>query len=162
MKMNVVRSVTEVVLIVALIVVSLSHLMLQTSYIRVLGENQKLKMKNLQMEFEVYKLKHSLKATNFPKREIEVEVTAYCPCEKCCGEYADGLTATGKDAYTKGVAVDPKVIPLGSTIHIPGYGTVEADDVGGAIKGAKIDVRFRTHKEAKQWGRQKRRITILR
>jgi len=93
---------------------------------------------------------------------MKVEATAYCPASCCCGKYADGITATGADAYTMGVAVDPKVIPLGSTVCIPGYGTVIADDVGGAIKGDKIDVRFRTHQEAREWGRQLRTITILR
>ena len=93
---------------------------------------------------------------------VSVEVTAYCPNSCCCGSFADGVTATGVDAYTKGVAVDPKFIPLGSVLKIPGYGTVTADDVGGAIKGDKIDVRFRTHEEARQFGRQRRTITILR
>jgi len=86
--------------------------------------------------------------------KITMEVTAYCPCKKCCGKFADGVTATGVNAYTKGVAVDPKKIPLGSTVKIPGYGTVKADDVGGAIKGNRLDVRFNTHKEALQWGRR--------
>jgi len=55
--------------------------------------------------------------------EMEVEATAYCPCEKCCGEFADGWTATMRNANTKGVAVDPRMIPLGSYLDIPGYDT---------------------------------------
>jgi 3D (Asp-Asp-Asp) domain-containing protein len=95
-----------------------------------------------------------------PFSTMVVESTAYCPCEKCCGIYSDGFTATGKDAFTKGVAVDPKVIPLGSKIEIPDYGTVYADDVGGAIKGRKVDVRFKTHQEAREYGRKTIRIRI--
>ena len=91
---------------------------------------------------------------------IRVRATAYCPCDICCGGYADGITATGRDALTAGVAVDPTVIPLGSRIDIPHYNRgnnkngswILADDVGGAIKGRRIDVRFKTHEEALNWG----------
>lgn len=88
-------------------------------------------------------------------------VTAYCPCSKCCGKWADGRTATGRDAYTRGVAVDRSRIPLGSRLSIPGYGQrVLADDVGGAIKGNRIDVRFNIHKAALKWGRRTLRVTV--
>jgi len=88
-------------------------------------------------------------------KRIKVEATAYCPCKKCCGKFADGVTATGRDASKAGVAVDPKVIPLGSHIDIPGYGNwILADDVGGAIKGNRIDVRFSSHQDALNWGRR--------
>ena len=50
----------------------------------------------------------------------ECTVTYYCPCEKCCGQWADGLTATGLPAGPGIVAVDPEVIPLGSTVIIDG------------------------------------------
>ena len=93
-------------------------------------------------------------------REIEIESTAYCPCEKCCGIYSDGVTATGADAFTKGIAVDPKVIPLGTIVEVPDYGKVYADDVGGEIKGGRIDVRFKTHQEAREYGRRTVRIRV--
>ena len=86
-------------------------------------------------------------------RRIKVRATGYCPNSCCCGSYANGKTATGRSAWVKGVAVDRSKIPLGARLDIPGYGNwVLADDVGGAIKGNKIDVRFRTHKEALKWG----------
>ena len=53
-----------------------------------------------------------------------------------------------------GIAVDPSIIPLGSILLIEGVGIREADDVGGAIKGRKIDVRMRTHREALIFGRK--------
>lgn len=95
-------------------------------------------------------------------------VTAYCPCSICCGTHADGVTATGRDAAKAGVAVDSKIIPLGSRLDIPGYtrgpnrngSWILADDVGGAIKGNRIDVRFVTHKEAKEWGRKRLRVRV--
>lgn len=93
-------------------------------------------------------------------RRMRVEATAYCPCEVCCGKFSDGKTATGRDASLPGIAVDPDVIPLGSRIEIPdcklcdGKWSVLADDVGGAIKGYRIDIRFQSHEEALEWGRK--------
>jgi len=97
-----------------------------------------------------------------------VVATAYCPCEECCGEHADGRTATGRDAYKAGVAVDPKHFPLGTRFDIPGYergpngngSWVLADDTGEDINGMKIDVRFRTHREAKKWGKKRIKIRV--
>lgn len=83
-------------------------------------------------------------------------ITAYCPCESCCGKWADGLTSRGRNAWrTRGVAVDPKVIPYGSTVSIPGYGDFIADDTGGAMRKpgqVKIDLRFHTHAAALEFG----------
>lgn len=60
-----------------------------------------------------------------------VIVTAYCPCSTCCGSHANGLTATNRDATRAGVAVDPKVIPLGSRLDIPGYTRGSGTDLQG-------------------------------
>lgn len=53
------------------------------------------------------------------------------------------------------VAVDPSVIPFGTTIEIDGFGIRYAEDTGGAIQGNKIDVFVETTAEAYQFGRQK-------
>lgn len=90
-----------------------------------------------------------------------VRVTAYCPCTKCT--HGLGLTRTGKSAWTEGVAVDPRIIPLGSRIDIPGYGNwVEADDTGGKIRGNRLDVRVSTHQEAVDWGVQHIKVRVWR
>jgi len=91
---------------------------------------------------------------------MDMIVTAYDPDEECCGEFADGYTSTGADAYTIGVAVDPTVIPYGTILDIPGYGVVEADDCGGKIKKNHIDVRFTTHQEALNWGVQHLKVKV--
>lgn len=92
-----------------------------------------------------------------------VKVTAYCQCEKCCQGFADGKTATMRDAGLPGVAVDKHLIPLGSRLDIPGYGNWQlADDVGGKIKGDHIDVRFNSHEEAKAWGVKFLKIRVWR
>lgn len=59
------------------------------------------------------------------------------------------------------VAVDPKVIPLGSKIYIEGLGVRIAQDTGGAIKGNKLDVFVATTAEAYQLGRQNRKVWIV-
>lgn len=91
--------------------------------------------------------------SEWTQKRITVTATAYCPCPVCCGTNSDGKTATMRDASLSGVAVDPKTIPLGSRLDIPGYGNWQlADDTGSAIKGNKIDVRFNDHQKAKEWG----------
>lgn len=67
-------------------------------------------------------------------------------------------TATGSLLKRGLVAVDPRVIPLGTRLYIPGYGMAVADDTGGAIKGNRIDLAFDSHGEALQFGR--REITV--
>ena len=85
------------------------------------------------------------------------DITAYCSCEICCGEWADGITATGTEA-TQGrtIAVDPNTIPLGSSVYFVGqcgdFGEYIAEDIGGAIVGNRIDLYFDSHYEAIVWG----------
>lgn len=91
------------------------------------------------------------------KRQITVTATGYYKYVS-----GTGITATGRKA-TKGiVAVDPRFIPLGTRLYIPGYGYAIAADTGGAIKGAKIDLCFDTYREAIRYGRRKIKISILR
>ena len=80
-------------------------------------------------------------------------VTAYCPCEKCCGKCADGYTASGRPAVGKIVAA-PSTIPFGTVLKIPGYGVAAVQDRGGTITGNRLGVLFDTHQEALNWGVQ--------
>ena len=59
------------------------------------------------------------------------------------------------------IAVDPRVIPLGTMVEIPGYGVFRAADTGGAIVGNKIDVHFTTVAETYNFGRRTITIRIL-
>ena len=101
-----------------------------------------------------------------PLPELEVrtmKVTAYCPCAKCCGEWADGVTASGKRCASLGRFVAaPKDIPFGTMLVVPGYGTVPVEDRGGAIKGNRLDVYCDTHSAALRWGVRDLAVTILR
>ncbi|HOA91502.1 MAG: ubiquitin-like domain-containing protein [Bacillota bacterium] len=87
-------------------------------------------------------------------KKITIEATAYYPGPESTGIYADGYTYTGVKAGHGIIAVDPKVIPLGTKVYIPGYGFAIAADIGGAIKGNIIDLCFDTYREAIQFGRR--------
>ncbi|MEB9931510.1 3D domain-containing protein [Bacillus cereus] len=94
--------------------------------------------------------------------EFYVESTAYSvekspPNERITAAGID----IGKNPNIKLIAVDPKVIPLGTKVNVEGYGEAIAGDTGGAIKGKKIDVLFPTEKEARQWGRKMVKIQIM-
>lgn len=78
-------------------------------------------------------------------------VTAYCPCEACCGQWADGLTATGLPAGPGIAAVDPEVIPLGSTVVIDGQKYLAAD---AGVTGLHVDICAASHQEAESFGVQ--------
>lgn len=76
----------------------------------------------------------------------ECAITAYCPCAECCGRWADGLTASGLPAGPGIVAVDPDVIPLGSTVIIDRQKYLAAD-TGSGVTGNHIDVCLASHRE---------------
>ena len=70
-------------------------------------------------------------------------------------------TATGIWPKVGIVAVDPRVIPLGTRLYVDGYGYATAADVGGAIKGKRIDVFMETRAECRQWGRRPVQVFVL-
>ena len=77
------------------------------------------------------------------------------------GEHADGYTAIGLKAEPGIVAVDPRVIPLGSRLYIDGYGYGRALDVGGAVKGNAVDLFFPSDAECYRWGVRYVNVYIL-
>lgn len=79
----------------------------------------------------------------------ECTITAYCPCAECCGRWADGLTATGLPAEPGIVAVDPAVIPLGSTVIIDGQRYLAADT---GVTGYCVDICLAAHQETVEHG----------
>lgn len=89
---------------------------------------------------------------------IDVTATAYCTGTR---------TATGMPVRYGVVAVDPRVIPLGSRLYIEGsngtwiYGTAIAADTGGAVKGNKIDLYVESYSDAINFGRRSAKVYIL-
>lgn len=63
-----------------------------------------------------------------------------------------GITAMGTRARVGEIAVDPSVIPLGSTVYIEGVGARRAEDTGGNIKGNTIDIYMNTESQCRSWG----------
>ena len=90
-------------------------------------------------------------------KAINVKATAYTPYDAGC----TGVTATGMKAGRGVVAVDPKVIPLGSKVYVPGYGVAIAADTGGAIKGGRLDVCVDSVSEAYSWGVRNVTVYVL-
>jgi 3D (Asp-Asp-Asp) domain-containing protein len=84
-------------------------------------------------------------------RLLVVDVVAY---------HLPGRTASGLPVGPGIVAVDPTVIPLGTRLFVPGYGTAIAADVGSAVRGNIIDVWMPSRVAALRWGRRTVTITI--
>ena len=82
------------------------------------------------------------------------KLTAYCSCSACCGQWANGITATGTTARAgRTIAVDPSVIPYGTEVLINGH-TYIAEDRGGGVNGKHIDIFFNSHTAALEFGIQ--------
>lgn len=125
-------------------------------------------------------------ATIRPPKHVEpivqqMEVTAYCDCGKCCnwkrnwllrpviksGPYKGhrkkvGITASGTRAKPGTIAADTGLYPFGTIIYVPGYGYGRVEDRGSAIKGNRLDLFFKKHKQALEWGRQTVNVKVWR
>ncbi|WP_234123429.1 G5 and 3D domain-containing protein [Clostridium hydrogenum] len=94
------------------------------------------------------------------KSSVGVVATAYT------NDFGFGITASGTrvkrsvDGYSS-VAVDPRVIPLGTRLYIPGYGYGIAEDTGGAIKGNRVDLFFSSESDCYNWGVKDIKVYIL-
>lgn len=101
----------------------------------------------------------------------EFKITAYCPCEKCCGYWAtvrpadeNGepivYTASGKIAVQGvTVAADTSILPFGTVLVIGGH-EYTVQDRGGMVKGNHVDIYFDSHEAAKEWGTQYMEIFV--
>jgi 3D (Asp-Asp-Asp) domain-containing protein len=108
-----------------------------------------------------------------------LRTTGYCPCEKCCSWQRDksgqpvyssgplrgrpkkvGITASGTRARQGTIAADLRYYPFGTVMFVDGYGFGRVEDSGGAIKGEHIDLFFRRHRQALQWGVKKKPVQI--
>lgn len=92
------------------------------------------------------------------RNALHMIATAYTA--ECAG--CSGYTASGVHAGHGIVAVDPRVIPLGTRLFIPGYGSAVAGDTGGAIVGQRIDLGFNSLGDALRFGRRLITVYLLR
>lgn len=92
---------------------------------------------------------------------------SFASCGKNPGDRGYGITASGMKAQRGVIAVDPRVIPLGTRLYIqstdsyPDYGYAIAGDTGGAIKGYRVDLFMNSHSEAIRFGRRQVKVYIL-
>lgn len=98
--------------------------------------------------------------SNFPT--FTGNISAYCHCKKCCGK-DDGITASGKLVKANHTIAAGQHFPFGTKVMIEGFDGIifEVEDRGEIITGNCIDVYMETHKEAKDFGRQQRKVWIL-
>jgi len=90
-------------------------------------------------------------------RSLVMKASAYSAYDPGNGNYTYGGNLLRKGL----VAVDPSVIPLGTRLFVQGYGYAVADDIGGAIKGNRIDLAFDSHGEALNFGVQRVTVYVL-
>ena len=94
---------------------------------------------------------------------LYAKCTAYCSCEKCCGDYATSrpldengepivYTASGRRAVPEYSIAMSSSYAFGTMVEIPGIGMCEVMDRGGAVNGAVIDIYFGSHEDALNWG----------
>ena len=116
-------------------------------------------------------------------RWARVKTTGYCECGQCCGWRRSffglgppvvasgrgrgrpkevGVTAAGTRARYGVIAADTNLFPIGTILHVPGYGYGRVEDVGGAIRGYHLDLFFDDHATAREWGVRKKEITFWR
>ncbi|MDQ2817957.1 MAG: 3D domain-containing protein [Candidatus Eremiobacteraeota bacterium] len=95
-----------------------------------------------------------------PRTALTMVATAYTGSS--AGYNGGGQTATGAAARYGVVAVDPRLIPLGSRLFIPGYGHAVAADTGGAILGHRVDLCMNSLGAALNFGRQVIKVYVLR
>ncbi len=98
------------------------------------------------------------------KAALDVVATAYAPGPHDNGKWGN-LTHIGTQVRPGIIAVDPRIIPLGSKVYIEfadGSGAyATAEDTGGAIKGNRIDIAMETVKKAYGFGIQKVKVYVL-
>jgi 3D (Asp-Asp-Asp) domain-containing protein len=106
-------------------------------------------------------------------------ITGYCKCGKCCSWKRNwlfrpvftsgankgkrkivGMTASGTMAKPGTIAADTSVFPFGTIMYIEGYGYGRVEDRGGAINGNHIDLYFKSHKQARIWGRKELPVKV--
>lgn len=105
------------------------------------------------------------------KKVLDMRATAYTASFKDTGKNPGdpgfGITRSGVKAKKGVIAVDPKVIPLGTRVYVEvagktlDYGYAVAADTGGAIKGDKIDLYFDDQNFVDRWGVKRVKVYIL-
>ncbi|MCI7795566.1 MAG: 3D domain-containing protein [Lachnospiraceae bacterium] len=89
------------------------------------------------------------------------KITAYCPCLQCSEGWGRQTSSGALATANHTVAVDRRVIPIGSRLLINGQEYV-AEDIGGGVRGNHIDIYFNTHAETTQHGVRSTEVFLIR
>lgn len=87
-------------------------------------------------------------------------VTAYCACKICCGPNASGLAANGQPPREGITIAASRSIPFGTRIYIPSVGWRVVQDRLAKKYDSRIDVYFKSHQQAKKFGKRKEKVII--
>lgn len=97
-------------------------------------------------------------------RELQAEmytVTAYCPCSKCCGQWAGGPTASGRMPVAGVTVAGPRSIPFGTRVWIDGVGERVVQDRLARKYDSRFDLYFASHADALRFGKRQLKVRIL-
>lgn len=89
-------------------------------------------------------------------------VTAYCPCQTCCGKWSGGPTASGRKPEAGVTCAAPRNIPFGTWLNIEGVGVRRVDDRLASKYDSRVDVFFDKHEDALRFGKRKLKVEVLR
>ncbi|MEK8023504.1 MAG: 3D domain-containing protein [Candidatus Hydrogenedentota bacterium] len=107
------------------------------------------------------KIYKGTRTTGSTIKSLTMAATAYTAGAESCWPSVDGLTCVLKQAGYGVAAVDPRVINLGTRLYIEGYGFAVASDIGGAIKGNRIDLFMSNVKTAREFGKRTVKVHLL-
>lgn len=168
--MKVIRAVILIVVILGLTYLIFHISKLNDNIVNLEGFVEQLEVDKQLLEEEVDRLHLKYEDCKRSKKSIEAtrsssrgrllgtfEATAYTDDVQSQGKWV-GQTASGMKPQVGVIAVDPKVIPLGTKLYVEGYGNAIAGDTGGAIKGKRLDLFMNTNEECYAWGRKKVKV----
>ena len=94
-------------------------------------------------------------------KTVEVTVTAFCHCSKCCGIYADGITASGVPVEEGVTIAASRAIPFGTKLEIEGVGVRVVQDRLAMKYDSRIDIYFDSHQKALEFGIKKLKVRVV-
>ena len=129
------------------------------STVKVINTKSSIKIINVKASSKVTKKSNSRGSSNSSGKILYVKSTAYSATNGA--STASGRKAVRNAGGYSTIAVDPRIIPLGTKLYIEGYGNAIASDTGSAIQGKVIDLFFNTNAQACSWGVRYLKIHIL-
>ena len=109
-------------------------------------------------------MKHTLLALALSFAAIGDTITAYCPCRKCCGQWAGSgqRTASGTVPTPGRTVAGPRSVPFGTRVHIAGVGWRVVEDRTAKRYDGRWDVFFDDHDAALRFGKREVKVTVER